>query len=68
MAVTAMHFLGFGYFVMVLGVTSHNGVVVVIQFFQWHFHCDTDIQFSFSAFVCIFFLCTSTSFSLLSGF
>ncbi|KAH0729800.1 hypothetical protein KY290_000879 [Solanum tuberosum] len=50
MAVSTMLFLGFGYFVMVLGVTSHNGVVVVIQFFQWRFHGDTDMQFSFSAF------------------
>uniref|UniRef100_M1CUM6 Uncharacterized protein n=1 Tax=Solanum tuberosum TaxID=4113 RepID=M1CUM6_SOLTU len=68
MAVSTMLLLGFGYFVMVLGVTSHNGVVVVIQFFQWRFHGDTDMQFSFSAFVCVFFFCTSTTFFLLSGF
>ncbi|KAK4732797.1 hypothetical protein R3W88_025785 [Solanum pinnatisectum] len=49
-----MLFLGFGYFVMVLGVTSYKGVVVM-QFFQWHFHGDTDIQFSFLCF-CMYFL------------
>ncbi|KAG5588529.1 hypothetical protein H5410_048963 [Solanum commersonii] len=59
-----MLFLGFGYFVMVLGVTSHKGVVV-IQFFQWHCHGDTDIQFSFLCF-CILEVLEKTRIGVIS--